>query len=112
MKKTLWFSSIAIIFLNMIIAIFLTDYPLVNNIFLNFSLAAIVFMCYVIFFEKKTSTVIRTVSVIFGLAGLARVVFEIISVQSFTSRAILLGLTAVTLLIVFVPVAVQNALKD
>ena len=96
----------------MIIAIFLNDYPLVNNILLNFSIAAIMFMFYVIFFEKKTSTVIRAVSIVFGLAGFARVVFEIISVQSFASRAILLGLTAVTLLIVFVPVAVQSAMKE
>jgi hypothetical protein len=112
MKKIIWFSSLAIIFLNMIIAIFLNDYPLVNNILLNFSIAAILFMFYVIFFEKKTSAVIRAVSIVFGLAGLARVVFEIISVQSFESRAILLGLTAATLLIVFVPVVVQNAMKE
>jgi len=82
MKKFFWFTSMATIFLNTVIAIFFNDYPLVSNILLNLSILAIVFMAYVIFIEKKTSTVTRSLSILFGISGIANVVFKIVSLQN------------------------------
>lgn len=112
MKKVIWYCSLAVIFLNTLIAMSLTDYPVINNTLLNFSALAVVFMVYVVFFEKKTSTILRNISLIFGLAGLTKIIFDIISLQSFAANAVLLGITASTLLIVFLPVFIEAFVQD
>jgi hypothetical protein len=112
MKKILWFCSLAVIFLNTAIATVVIDYPVLNNILLNFSVLAIVFMVYVIFFERKTSIILRNISVIFGLAGLTKIIFEIISLESFAANTILLGIMVSTLLVVFLPVFISVFAQD
>jgi hypothetical protein len=108
----MWYCSLAIIFLNTIIAITFTGYPIVNNMLLNFSALAVVFMVYVVFFEKKTSTILRSISLVFGLAGLTKIIFEVISLHSFVANAILLGITTSTLLVVFLPVFIEVFIQD
>lgn len=82
MKKAFWVASMAIIFLSTLITLFTFDYPLVNNIVFISSILAIAFMAYVIFFEEKTSVIIRVISALFGLSGIAGVMFKITSLQS------------------------------
>lgn len=112
MKKIIWYCSLAVIFLNSVIAIYVTDYPILNNMLINFSALAVVFMVYVVFFEKKTSIILRNISVVFGLAGLTKIIFDIISLHSFIANAILLGATTSTLLIVFLPVFIEVFIHD
>ena len=112
MKKILWFCSLGVIFLNTAIATTVSGYPAINNTLINFSALAVLFMVYVVFFEKKTSTILRNTSLIFGLAGLAKIIFEFISVDSFAANAILLGITASTLIIVFLPVFVNAFIQE
>jgi hypothetical protein len=112
MKKILWYCSLSVIFFNTLIAIGIADYPVLNNILINFSALAVVFMLYVVFFEKKSSTILRNISVVFGLAGLTKIIFDIISLESFVANAILLGITTATLLIVFLPVLIQAFVQD
>lgn len=112
MKKIIWYCSLAVIFLNTAIATFVIDYPVLNNTLINFSALAVVFMVYVIFFEKKTSTILRNVSLVFGLAGLTKIIFEIISLENFIANAILIAATASTLLVVFLPVFISAIAHD
>ena len=112
MKKIIWFCSLGVIFLNTAIATTVADYPVVNNTLINFSALAVIFMIYVVFFEKKSSTILRNISLVFGLAGLTKIVFDIISLDSFVANAILLAVTASTLLIVFLPVFINVFLQD
>ncbi len=88
------------------------DYPVINNTLINFSALAVVFMVYVVFFEKKTSVILRNISLVFGLAGLTKIIFDIISLHSFVANAILLGVTTSTLLIVFLPVFIEVFIHD
>src|SRR5689334_21029017 len=112
MKKVIWFCSLGVIFLNTAIATAVKDYPLVNNTLLNFSALAVMFMVYVVFLEKKSSTILRNISIVFGLAGLTKIIFEFISLHSFVANAILLGVTTSTLLIVFLPVFIEVFVHD
>ena len=98
--------------MNTAIATTVTDYPVLNNTLINFSALAVMFMVYVVFFEKKSSTILRNVSLVFGLAGLTKIVFDIISLDSFVANAILLAITASTLLIVFLPVFIEAFVQD
>jgi hypothetical protein len=107
MKKIVWYCSLAVIFFNTIIAMAITDYPVINNTLINFSALAVLFMVYVVLFEKKTSTILRNTSVIFGLAGLTKIIFDVIALHSFVANAILLGVTTSTLLVVFLPVFIE-----
>lgn len=112
MKKILWFCSLGVIFLNTAIATTVDNYPVINNTLINFSALAVIFMVYVIFFEKKNSTILRNISLVFGLAGLTKIIFNIISLDSFAANAILLGITTATLLIVFLPVFISVFVQD
>jgi hypothetical protein len=112
MKKIVWFCSLGVIFLNTALATTVKDYPVVNNTLLNFSALAVVFMVYVAFFEKKSSVILRNISLVFGLAGLTKIIFEFISLHSFTANAILLGITTSTLLVVFLPVLIEAFVQD
>src|SRR5436190_3725586 len=112
MKKIMWYCSLAIIFLNTVMAMSHDDYPVVNNTIINFSALAVIFMVYVVFFEKKSSTILRNISLVFGLAGLTKIIFDIISLHSFVANAILLGVTTSTLLIVFLPVFIEAFVQD
>ncbi len=96
----------------MVIAITVVDYPVLDNMLINFSALAVVFMVYVVFFEKKTSVILRNISLVFGLAGLTKIIFEIISLDNFITNAILLGITTSTLLIVFLPVFIEVFIQD
>jgi hypothetical protein len=96
----------------MVIAITVVDYPVLDNMLINFSALAVVFMVYVVFFEKKTSVILRNISLVFGLAGLTKIIFEIISLDNFIANAILLGITTSTLLIVFLPVFIEVFIQD
>ena len=112
MKKIIWFCSLGVIFLNTAIAVSVNDYPIINNTLINFSALAVIFMVYVVFFEKKSSTILRNISLVFGLAGLTKIIFDIISLHSFVANAILLGITTATLLIVFLPVFIEAFVQD
>ena len=112
MKKIIWYCSLAVIFLNTVITMYVVDYPVINNTLINFSALAVVFMVYVVFFEKKTSIILRNISLVFGLAGLTKIIFEVISLHSFAANAILLGITTSTLLIVFLPVFIEAFIQE
>ena len=112
MKKAFWLTSLTIIFINMIIPFIALDYSFMKSIMMSVSVLAIVFMLYVVFFEKKTSTVIRTISIIFGLAGLTRVIFIIISLDSFVANLVLACILFSTIVTVFVPVIFERFIKE
>jgi len=112
MKKIVWFCSLGVIFLNTAIATAVNDYPIVNNTLLNVSVLAVLFMLYVVLFEKKSSIILRNISIVFGLSGLTKIIFEIISLHSFVANAILLAITTSTLIVVFLPVFIQIAIKE
>ena len=112
MKKILWFSSIAIIFVNTLIEVTFPAYPFLDNLLTGFCVLAITFMLYVFFFEKKKSTIINTVSFVFGLAGIAKLVFDFIAFDNFIFNMVLLGITTSLMLILLLPVVIGRMAKE
>jgi hypothetical protein len=112
MKKLLWYISMAIIFFNMVVAIAFPDYPVVDNVLTNLCVVAALFMLYVFFFEKKTSTVVSTLTLVFGLSGITKLVFDFISMNSFLANLVLVSITGLALLIVFLPVALNKLIRQ
>ncbi|HLG34871.1 MAG TPA: hypothetical protein VI757_08340 [Bacteroidia bacterium] len=112
MKKILWLSSIAIIFVNTLFAVAFSAYPFLDSMLTSFCVLAILFMLYVFFFEKKTSTIINTASLLFGLAGIAKLVFDFIRYDNFVLNIVLLGITVSVMLIVFLPFIIERMVKE
>jgi hypothetical protein len=112
MKKIFWFCSILIIFINTLFVVAFPAYPFAESVLTSFCVLAILFMLYVFFFEEKTSTFLRMTSLVFGLAGLMRVVFQIISLDNFVLNIVLLGITFTVMLIVFLPAIIGKMVKD
>jgi low temperature requirement protein LtrA len=112
MKKILWFSSILIIFINSLFVVAFPAYPFVESVLTSFCVLAILFMLYVFFFEEKTSKFLRTTSLAFGIAGLTRIVFQIISLDNFVLNIVLLGITFTVMLIVLLPAIIGKMVKE
>jgi len=112
MKRILWLSSLTLIFLNMIVAILFIDYPVLNKILVNLSILAVGYLVYVVFFEKKISGIIRTISIVFGLTGLSNIVFNIISLHSFEVSIALAGVLLLTVGIIFSQLIIQSFLRE
>lgn len=112
MKKIFWFGSIAIIFVNTLFAAAFPAYPFLDNMLTGFCALAIIFMLYVFFFEKKTSTILNIASLTFGLTGIAKLLFDFIALDNFVVNIILLGITAIVTLIVFLPLITGRTVKQ
>jgi hypothetical protein len=112
MKRILWFSSIAVIFLETLSEVAFPFEPLQDLILAMLCVCGTGFMFYVFFLEKKTSTIVSVASLVFGIAGAIKLATEFVVPGSFLVNIILLGITISLILIVFLPAFIGRTIKE
>ncbi|MBK5285530.1 MAG: hypothetical protein JJE25_08995 [Bacteroidia bacterium] len=112
MKRVIGLVILGIIFMNIVLKISFPAYPLLNNLLVGLSLLSITSMLFILFLEESINAIFRSVAIVFGTAGVVKLILSFLSLNSFFYNIILLAIITVAILAVIISGYFRVASKE